>query len=151
MSGLNIIPNDTLGEWAHLASLPETADSLIVVPLEATGLETDEVLRDKDNLSDLLSGTTNEQTTAGRKTLTNVTVTTDDTLNRKVLDCDNPSWSGAESAGNTVAKAAVCYKPDTGSADTAIRLMGIYDADWIPDGATFTLNIADLIRATSGE
>jgi hypothetical protein len=44
--------------------------ALIIMPLETSGLEADSVLIDKDDFAALVSGATNEQTTMGRKTLT---------------------------------------------------------------------------------
>ena len=40
------------------------------MPIETAGLEADATLIDVDTLTALLAGTTNEQTTMGRKTLT---------------------------------------------------------------------------------
>ena len=57
---------------------------VIVVPIETSGIEADATLKDHDNLSVLLAGTSNEQTTMGRKTVAaaDITITVDDTNER---------------------------------------------------------------------
>ena len=144
----NIVFNRALGRLAAYADLPTPNDAFVLVPLELAGLETDAVLRDKDTLADVVSGATNEQVTVGRKTLANVTVTVDDTNDRVAIDADNVTWSSP--TGNPIGAVAVFYDPDT-TTGTDADLIPLTKADlsWSPDGIPFTLNIADLFRASS--
>jgi hypothetical protein len=140
--------NVALGRAASLAALPAASDALILIPLEASGLEADSVLRDKDTFADVVSGTTNEQTTVGRKTLSSVTVTVNDTADRVEIDAADVSWTSP--TGNAIGAMVVCYDPDSGTGTDA-DLIPITKADvsWTPDGTTFTLSIADFFRASS--
>lgn len=145
----NIVFNVALGRLAYYASLPATNDALIMVPLEATGLVADSVMRDYDTLSDLLAGATNEQTSnMTRKTLASVAVTVNDTDNRVDLDCADVTWTAA--TGNAIGAVLICYDPDTtGGDDTTIIPLTKHDVTMTPDGSDFTLTIADFVRASS--
>lgn len=144
----SFIFNIALGKLAYYASLPATNDALILVPLEASGLETDAVLRDKDDFAAVVSGTTNEQTTVGRKTLSGVTVTVDDTNDRVAVDAADVTWTTP--AGNPVGAVVLCYDPDTTTGtDADLVPLSKHDLTWSPDGNTFTLTITDLYRASS--
>lgn len=144
----NIVFNVALGRLAHYASLPAASDALVAIPLEAAGLETDAVLRDKDTLADVLTGATNEQTTMGRKVLTSVTVTVDDTNDRLSVDSADITWTAA--SGNPVGALVICYDPDTGAGTDAdlIPLLKL-DCALTPDGTDFTAVVTDLVRVTS--
>ncbi|WP_069765967.1 hypothetical protein [Streptomyces sp. LUP47B] len=143
----NFTFNVALGRAAALAALPAASDALILIPLESSGLETDAVLKDKDTFADVVSGTTNEQTTVGRKTLTGITVTVNDTLDRVEIDAADVSWTSP--TGNAVGALVVCYDPDnTTGTDADLIPVTKADATWSPDGTTFTLNIADFFRAS---
>ena len=139
--------NVALGRAASLAALPAASDALILTPLESSCLEADSVLKDKDTFADVVSGTTNEQTTVGRKTLTGITVTVNDTLDRVEIDAADVSWTSP--TGNAVGAMVICYDPDS-TTGTDADLIPITKADvsWTPDGTTFTLAIADFFRAS---
>ncbi|MFZ3592311.1 hypothetical protein [Streptomyces sp. BH104] len=144
----NLVLNTALGRVAHLASLPAANDGLVLIPLEAAGLETDAVLRDKDTFADVVAGTTNEQTTVGRKPLTGVTVTVDDTNDRVAIGAADVTWTNP--TGNPVGAVVICYDPDTtGGADADLIPLTKHDVTWSPDGNNFALSIADFYRSTS--
>ncbi|WP_306317229.1 MULTISPECIES: hypothetical protein [unclassified Streptomyces] len=145
---MNVVFNVALGRVAHLASLPAANDGLILIPLEASGLETDAVLRDKDTVADVVAGSTNEQTTVGRKPLTGVTVTVDDTNDRVNIDAADVTWSSP--TGNPVGAVVICYDPDTtGGTDADLIPLTKHDVTWTPDGNAFTLTITDFARVNS--
>ena len=140
--------NIALGRLAYYASLPAANDGLILIALESSGLETDAVLRDKDTFADVVAGTTNEQTTVGRKTLSGVTVTIDDTNDRVALDAADVTWTSP--TGNPIGAAVICYDPDTTTGtDADLVPLTKHDLSWTPDGNNFTLTIADFFRANS--
>lgn len=143
----NITFNVALGQAAALAALPKASDALILIPLEASGLETDAVLKDKDTFADVVSGTTNEQTTIGRKPLSSITVTVNDTLDRVEIDAADVSWTSP--TGNPIGAMVIVYDPDN-TTGTDADLIPVTKADvlWTPDGTTFTLAIADFFRAS---
>ena len=144
----NIVLNQALGRIASLAALPAANDGLVLIALEASGLETDAVLRDKDTFADVVAGTTNEQTTVGRKPLTGVTVTVDDTNDRVAIDADNVTWTAP--TGNAIGAVVICYDPDTTTGtDADLIPLTKHDLLWTPDGLDFSLTIADFCRASS--
>jgi hypothetical protein len=144
----NFVFNIALGKVAYYASLPAANDGLVLIPLESSGLETDAVLRDKDDFASVVAGTTNEQITAGRKALSSVTVTVDDTNDRVALDAADVVWTSP--TGNAVGALVIAYDPDTTTGtDADLIPLTKYDLTWSPDGIAFTLAIADFYRANS--
>ncbi|MEV0149100.1 MULTISPECIES: hypothetical protein [unclassified Nonomuraea] len=138
----DVVMNIALGKVKYYWELPAAADAIVVVPLEATGLEADATLRDYDDLAALLAGPTNEQTTMGRKTITSgITITVDDTNNRLDIDCPDQVWTGA--AGNPIGALLFCYDGDTGAGtDSAIVPLHKHDFSITPDGSDVTAQIA---------
>lgn len=124
---------------------------IIVVPIETTGIEADATLKDYDTLSALLAGTSNEQTTMGRKTLAaaNITLTVDDTNDRLDIDCDDLVWTAA--TGNAISALVFCYDPDN-TAGTDADLIPLTKHDFVvtPDGSDITaqINAAGVFRAS---
>lgn len=133
---------------------PATAGLKIVI-LATTGLETDAVLKDKDTLSDVLSGTTNEVTNTGysRKTLVAADLTAiapNDASDFFALDFADQTWSSV-AAGDGWSKLLVCYDPNTGaSSDASIIPLCSFDFAITPDGSNIqaTLNAGGFFKAT---
>lgn len=142
----SIVFNVALGRLAQYGDLPAAADSLILVPFAAAGLPSDATMRDYATLAAVKGGAT-EQTTLGRKTLSNVTVTVDNTNDRVAIDCDDVSWTAT--SGAAIGAVVICYKPDTASVDSAIIPMTKHDVAMTPDGTTFNLTVADFARVNS--
>lgn len=144
----NIVFNRALGMLAYYASLPAASDALIAVPIETTGIVADSVMRDYDDLGAILAGASNEQATMGRKTLTGVTATVDDTNDRVNIDCADITWTAA--TGNAISAVVLCYDPDT-TAGTDADLVPLtkHDVTMTPDGTDFTLTVSDFARASS--
>ncbi|CBG73119.1 hypothetical protein SCAB_60991 [Streptomyces scabiei 87.22] len=144
----NIVFNVALGRIAQYASLPNANDALVLVALEASGLVADSTMRDYDTLADVLAGASNEQTTVTRKTLSGVTVTVNDASDRVDIDAADVVYTSP--TGNPVGAVVVCYDPDTTTGtDADLIPLTKHDLSWTPDGNTFTLTIADLLRASS--
>lgn len=144
----SIVFNIALGRLAYYTSLPAANDGLVLIALESSGLETDAVLRDKDDFAAVVASSTNEQTTVGRKPLSSVTVTVDDTNDRVALDASDVTWSSP--TGNAIGAVVICYDPDTtGGTDADLIPLTKHDLAWTPDGNTFNLTIADFARVTS--
>ncbi|MFE9921563.1 hypothetical protein ACFYQA_08270 [Streptomyces sp. NPDC005774] len=145
---MNITFNVALGRTAYYASLPAASDGLVMVPLEAAGLVDDATMRDYDDLQALLAGASNEQTGMGRKPLTGVTATVDDTNDRVNLDAADVTWTAA--TGAPIGAVVICYDPDTtGGTDADLIPLTKHDVSMTPDGSDFTLTISDFARATS--
>ncbi len=134
-------------ELAERVNANDPANSVIIVtPIESSGVESDAVLRDKDSLSDLVSGTTNEATTGGwnRKSLDNaagITVTYDDTNDRVDVDIPDQTWTGV--SGNASSDVVCCYDNDsTAGTDANIIVVSLHDFPITPDGSDVTAQIA---------
>jgi hypothetical protein len=144
----SIVFNTALAKLAYYAGLPAANDGLVLIPLESSGLESDAVLRDKDDFAAVVAGTTNEQSTVGRKPLTGVTVTVDDTNDRVALAMASVVWSSP--TGNAIGAVVICYDPDTTTGtDSDLIPLTKHDLTWSPDGNAFTLSGADFFRASS--
>lgn len=117
---------------------------LKVIPIETSGIEADATMKDYDDLASLLAGTSNEQTTIGRKTLTStdVTITVDDTNDRVDIDISDITWTAA--TGNAISALIVVYCPDgvTPGADSTFIPLTKHDFVVTPDGSDITAQIA---------
>ena len=124
---------------------------LVLVPLEAAGIETDAVLVDKRTLAAVLAGSTNEQTTMGRKALQGSDLAAwlpDDTADQVTLQLPTVQWVSA--TGNAIAKTVVCYQPDiTVVDDTLVIPLVVFDTVATPDGTTLPLSGGVFYRSES--
>lgn len=144
---MDFVFNIAKGRLAHYASLPAANDALIAIPIEATGVEADAVLKDYDTVAAILAASTNEQTTMGRKTLASVTVTIDDTNDRVALDCADVVWVAA--TGNPISDILICYDPDTtGGTDADLIPLTWHDFIATPGGTDITATVSDFARAS---
>lgn len=98
------------GRFAYYCELPASDDALLVVPLEAAGLVDDSTMAAYENLDDILSGGSNEQTVMGRKLIT-AGVTSSVVDGERVIEIDDDlTWPGP--TGNDVGALVICYVPD---------------------------------------
>ncbi len=133
--------NIAKGKAAYLAGLTAANDALIAVPIETSGIVSDATMRDYDDLSTLLAGASNEQTTMGRKTLASVTVTVDDTNDWVMIDCADITWTAA--TGNAISALVICYDPDTtGGTDSDLIPLAKLDCVVTPAGGDITYQVA---------
>lgn len=150
------IAKGRVAELMNRVNANDPANSaLVILVLATSGLESDAVLKDKDDVAALVSGTTNEVTNAGyaRKTLTDVstiTVTTDDTNDRVDVDMPDQTFA-AIVAGDAWSKFVIAYDPDTtgGTDSTLVPLISL-DFAVTPDGNDILaqLNSAGFYRAS---
>lgn len=137
----DFVYNIAKGKVKYYCELPAASDALVIVPFESTGVEADATLKDYDDLAALLGGTTNEQTTAGRKTISSVTVTVDDTNDRVDIDFADQTWTGL--TGNAIGDLTVCYDGDTGAGtDANLTPLTNHDFAITPDGSDVTAVVA---------
>ncbi len=151
----NIVFNIAKGRVVEYYNRVEASDPtnavLVLVPIETSGLESDATLKDKDDLAAVLSGATNEQTTMGRKVLSDSDLAAlpapDDTGDYYEVSLPTVTWTAA--TGNAISKILVCYDPDsTGGADSAIIPLVMFDAVVTPDGNDIQLTTGAFFRAT---
>lgn len=151
----NITFNVAKGRVAELYNRVKSNDptnaALILVPIETSGLESDATLIDKDDLAAVLSGTTNEQTTMGRKTLTDADLAAfpapNDASDYMSLNLPSVTWTAA--TGNAISKILVCYDSDTtAGTDSNIIPMTMFDFSATPSGLDITITGGEFFRAS---
>lgn len=147
----NVAKGRVVELYGRVTSNDPANSALILVPIETSGLEADATLIDADTLAAVLAGTTNEQTTMGRKTLTDSELASlpapDDGNDRYDLSLPSVTWTAA--SGNAISKILVAYDPDTtGGDDTAIVPLTMFDAAATPDGNNLVLNSGVFFRAS---
>ncbi|TMR90607.1 hypothetical protein [Nonomuraea basaltis] len=152
--------NIALGRSVELLHRVKTGDpagsTLVIAALATAGLESDAVLRDKDTLADLVSGSTNEVPVGNgyaRKTLVAADlnpIAPDDANDRTDLDIPDQTWTSVLAASGGWSKLVVCYKPAAGSTDAQIMPLTCHDFAITPDGTDIVAQIAvaGFFRAT---
>jgi hypothetical protein len=132
-----------VAEYVNRVDQNDPATSrLVIIPIETTGIETQANLEDSLSISEVLDGATNEQTTMGRKFLTDTDVATiaaDMTNNRMDVDIPDITWSAA--TGNAISALVIGYDPNS-SADSAIIPLSHHDFVVTPDGSDIVAQIA---------
>lgn len=144
----NIAKGRTVEYYNRVKGNDPAASTFVLIPLETSGLEAQSVLEDKDDVAALLVGTTNEQTTMGRKTLTDSDLAAlpapDDTNNRYSLDLPDVTWTAP--TGNAISALVLCYSPSAGADSTIIPLC-YYDFITTPTGTDIVATTAEFFRA----
>lgn len=149
----NIAKGRVVEYYNRVTSNDPANSALVIVPIETSGLESDATLGRKDDLAAVLSGTTNEQTTMGRKTLTNVDLAAlpapDDVNDRYEVSLPTVLWTAV--TGSSVSKLIVGFIPDTTSfTDADIVPLTMFDFPVLPSGADVQMTGAVFARAQQG-
>lgn len=151
----NIVFNIAKGRVVEYYNRVENNDpstsALILIPIETSGLEADAALIDSDNVSEVLDGATNEQTTMGRKTLTDTELAAlpapDDTNDRYEVSLPTTTWAAA--TGNAISKILVAYDSNTGAGDdTNLIPLTMFDFVATPDGSDIQMTTGVFFRAS---
>lgn len=143
----NIAKGRVVEYYNRVKSNDPANSALIIVVIDANG-DTDATIRDRDDLSALLAGTSNEVTNSGyaRKTLTDSDLAAlpapDDTNDRYDIDIPDQTWT-AVAAGTAWTDLLVCYDADTTTGtDSNIIPLTLHDFALTPDGSDITAQIA---------
>ena len=147
----NIAKGRIVEYYNRVKSNDPAASALILIPIETAGLEADATLIDVDTVTALVAGTTNEQTTMGRKTLTDADLVAlpapDDTNDRYDVSLPTVTWTAA--SGNAISKIAVCYDNDTAAGtDANIIPLCMFDFAQTPSGADIQMTTGVFFRAS---
>ena len=151
----NIVFNIAKGRVAEFYNRVKSNDpansAIIIVPIETSGLESDATLIDMDTLAAVLAGATNEQSTMGRKTLTDADLAAfpapDDSNDRMDVSLPTVTWTAA--SGNAISKLLVCYDSDTtGGTDSNIIPLTMFDFAQTPSGADIQMTTGVFYRAS---
>jgi hypothetical protein len=146
----NIAKGRVVEFYGRVKSNDPTNAAFIIVPIETSGLESDATLIDADSLAAVLSGTTNEQTTMGRKTLTDSDLAAlpapDDSNDRYDVNLPTVTWTAA--SGSAISKLLVCYDSDTsGGTDSNIIPVTMFDFAQTPSGSDIQMAGGAFFRA----
>ena len=127
--------------FANVDANSPTGCEIVVIPIEASGVESDATLKDYDTVAAVLGGTTNEQTTMGRKDVVGagVTVTVDDSGDLLKVEIADQTWTAA--TGNAISDLLICYSPGAASADTLIIPLTCHDFSVTPDGSDIVADV----------
>lgn len=135
-------------EWCERVNANDPANAVLVLDvLAVSGVETDAVLRDKDDFAGLVSGATNFVTQSSiRKTLNDttggITILYDDTNDRVDIDIPDPTWT-AVAAGDNWSDLVSGYDNDsTGGTDANILPATLHDFPVTPDGSDIVATVA---------
>jgi len=148
----NIAKGRTVELYNRVKSNDPSTSALILIPVETSGLESDANLIDSDTVAEVFDGATNEQTTMGRKTLTDSELAAlpapDDANDRYDISLPTVTWTGA--SGNAISKILVAYDANTGAGDdTNLVPLTMFDAVTTPDGTDFQLAAGVFFRASA--
>lgn len=137
----DLVTNIAKGRFVHYGATAQAGTGgakLVAVVLAASGLGTDDALQDADSLTAVLALAT-EQTAMGRKVLTGVMATVNDTTNAASVDAADVTWVAA--SGAATGKLVVCFDPTGSSADSALIPLTVHDFAVTPDGTDITAQI----------
>lgn len=147
-SVFNIAKGRVVELYNRVENNDPTNAALVVVALQASGLESHATLIDYDNLSALLAASNNEATNSGyaRKVLTDSDLAAlpapDDTNNRYEVDIPDQTWSAVQATGGAWGALLICYDADTtGGDDTNIIPLTVHDFAVTPDGSDIVAQI----------
>lgn len=120
------------GRFIEKALLPNApTDNLIVVLLQSSGLQGDTTLRNHQTLAAVLAANTEATfTNYARKVLgaADISVTFNTSTSTAAMDISDQVWAAAGGAtNNSLGALLVCYRPNSGSADSAILPLTKHD------------------------
>lgn len=137
------VSNIAKGIWKYYAGLPDTTDSLIVVLFKDT-VQADGTLDDHATLSAWTAANTEANfTNYARQTIAGVTPSINNTTDEAKVTGTSPIvfTSAGGAVNNNLTKALICYKPASGSADSAIIPLFHYDLSVTTNGTNLNLNV----------
>ncbi len=146
------IAKGRVAEFAERVNGNDPTNSVFAaVAILSSGLQADSVLEDYDDLGALLAAANDEATNTGysREIITSITITTDDTNNRKDIDVADITWTGVATSPGAWGALLFCYDSDsTGGTDSNIVPMTKHDFAVTPDGSDITAQISNIFRAS---
>lgn len=147
----NVIGNYAKGRWIEWATLPLGTDALVVVLFQSSGLPSDATFRNCEYLSDAVTAGAVEATFTGyaRKVVTgfgtSITLAVNTGTGVATLDIPDQSWSpGGGAVTNNLGAIWIGYRPTSGAADSAIRMISKHDFVGPANGGTLTAVIPSI-------
>jgi hypothetical protein len=139
------------GRFVEKYSLLTGSDNIVVVLLLSSGLQVDATLAGYTNLATLLAATSDEATFTNYARIVlasgNITITTTTTVT--VALTGNLVWNSAGGAlTNTLGALLTCYRPTSGSADSAIIPLTKHDFSTTTQGGNLTGTVTTVATAS---
>jgi len=149
----NIIFDYAKGRYVEKYMLPVGGDNIVVVLLQASGLQADATLRTNQYLSGLLSAGNTEATFTNyaRKVLSasDITVSINTGTHVNTVDISDQVWSAAGGAvNNSIGALITCYRPTSASTDAQILCLTKHDYVISTTGGNLTATIPSIGTAT---
>jgi hypothetical protein len=141
----SIINTYALGRFIEKCSLPLGSDNILIIPLKNTGLPTDTVLRNCQNLGAVFTagGIECDFTNYGsRRALGSADITISVNTSTFLVNVAfaSQAWAAAGGAlNNTISKIVVAYRPTTGTADSGCLVLATQDYSATTTGGALTI------------
>lgn len=149
----SFISDSAKGRWVEKYLLPVGGDNVVVVLLQSSGLQADATLNNHQFLSQLLAAGNAEATFTnyGRKVLSaaDITVSVNTGTGVTTVDIVDQVWSAAGGASNnTLGALLTCYRPTSGSLDSAVLVLTKHDFATTTTGGALTATVPSIGTAT---
>lgn len=145
----NLFSEYAYGRWIDKYSLPVGGDNILIVLVQASGLPSDGTLAGYQFLSQVWSGGGVEATFTNysrHSVTTGITITVGATT---TVSIPSQVWNSAGGAtNNSLGALLTCYKPTSGSVDSAIQLMTKHDFVASTTGGNLTATITTIGSVT---
>jgi hypothetical protein len=135
--------------YNRVKSNDPTNSALVLVAIKSTGIETDAVLRDYDDLAAILAASNDEATNTGyaRKVLTDADLAAipapDDTGDTNDRDIPDQTWTAVQTSGGAWGAIIICYDNDTtAGSDSNLVPLTKHDFAVTPDGSDIVAQVA---------
>jgi hypothetical protein len=141
------------GRWVEKFLLPVGGDNIVVVLLQSSGLQADATLNNHTSLSQLLAAGNTEATFTNysRKVLAaaDLSVSVNTGTGVTTVDAVDQVWNAAGGAlNNTLGAICTCYRPTSGSLDSAILLLTKHDFATTTTGGALTAQVPSIGTVT---
>ena len=141
------------GRWVEKFLLPIGGDNIVVVLLKSAGLQADATLNNYATLATLLAGGSAEATFTNyaRKVLSasDLSVSVNTGTGVTTVDATDQVWNAAGGASNDVLGAILfCYRPTSGSLDSAILPLTKHDYSTTTTGGNLTAQVPSVGTVT---
>lgn len=149
----NVIFDYAKGRFVEKFMLPVGGDNIVVVLLQASGLQADATLRTNQFLSGMLSAGNAEATFTNysRKVLAaaDITVSINTGTHVNTVDIVDQVWNSAGgAANNSIGALITCYRPTSGTPDSGMLLLTKHDYVISTTGGNLTATVPSIGTAT---
>jgi hypothetical protein len=149
---MSFIFDNAKGRWVEKYRLPVGGDNIVIVLIQATGLQADATLNNYSDLASLLASNTEATfTNYARQIISglNITVSVNTSTGITTVDIPDQLWNAAGGAtNNTLGALLTCYRPASTSLDSAILPLTKHDLSPSTTGGNLTVAVPSIGTAT---